>query len=333
MKALLLLSGGLDSILAGRLMQEEDIEVEAINFVTCFCTCTSKNSCKSAAVKAADDLKIPLKMLNVTMEYLEIVKNPEHGYGSNMNPCIDCRIFMLKKAKVYMEEIGARFIVTGEVLGERPMSQRRDAMHLIEREAGLKGLILRPLSAKLMDETIPEKRGWIDRERLLAISGRSRQPQMELAEQLKVYDYPCPGGGCLLTDPQFGDRMRDLMKHDEINIENIYLLKAGRHFRMAPKVKLIVGRDESENQRIANMGSESDLRMKAESFPGPLSLLRTSDGLDEELIKRAASITARYGKGRKEPKVRVIYWKGEEGAKEVIVVEPCGEEYLDDIRV
>ncbi|NQT46111.1 MAG: hypothetical protein HQ593_01365, partial [Candidatus Omnitrophica bacterium] len=157
MKALLLLSGGLDSILAGRLMQEEGVEVEAINFVTCFCTCTSKNSCKSAALKASEELKIPLKMLNVTMEYLEIVKNPEHGYGSNMNPCIDCRIFMLKKAKAYMEETGAGFIVTGEVLGERPMSQRRDAMHLIEKKAGLKGFILRPLSAKLMDETIPEK--------------------------------------------------------------------------------------------------------------------------------------------------------------------------------
>ena len=136
-----------------------------------------------------------------------------------------------------------------------------------------------------------------------------------------------------MTDPQFGDRMRDLLKHDEMNIENIYLLKAGRHFRLTPKVKLIVGRDEPENQKIANMGSGGDLRMKAESFPGPLALLRSRDGLEEDLIKKAAGITARYGKGRKEPKVRIIYWKGEEGTKEVVVVEPCREEELEGIRI
>src|SRR4030067_2044260 len=173
MKAIALLSGGLDSTLAVRVIMEQGVELEALNFMTVFCTCTNRGATCLASQKAVETLGIPLKVFNVSEEYLNVVRNPKHGYGSNMNPCIDCRIFMLKKAKVYMEESGASFIVTGEVLGQRPMSQRRDAMRLIEKEAGLEGFILRPLSAQALPASIPEKEGWIDREGLLKIQGRA----------------------------------------------------------------------------------------------------------------------------------------------------------------
>ncbi|MFH1381170.1 MAG: hypothetical protein ABIH57_03255, partial [Candidatus Omnitrophota bacterium] len=173
-KAIALFSGGLDSILAVKLMLEQAIEVEAINFVTVFCTCTAHGKTYIDSKSAADELGIKLKVLEVSKEYFKVIKNPKHGYGSNINPCLDCRIFMLKKAHQYMKETGAQFLVTGEVLGQRPMSQRKDAMRIIERDSGLEGLILRPLSAKLMDLTIPEKEGLVDREKLLSISGRSR---------------------------------------------------------------------------------------------------------------------------------------------------------------
>src|SRR4030043_1186032 len=169
MKALALLSGGLDSTLAAKIVIEQGIELEALNFLTVFCSCTNRGETCLASQKAVNGLGIPLKVFNVSEEYLDVVKHPKHGYGSHMNPCIDCRIFMLKKAKAYMEEIGAVFIVTGEVLGERPMSQRRDSMRLIEKEAGLDGFILRPLSAKLLPASVPETEGWVDREKLLKI--------------------------------------------------------------------------------------------------------------------------------------------------------------------
>src|SRR3990172_5077850 len=211
MKALALLSGGLDSTLAAKVILEQGIELEALNFLTVFCTCTNRGATCLASQKAVETLGIPLKVFNISEEYLEIVKHPKHGYGSNMNPCIDCRIFIMKKTKAYMEKSGASFIVTGEVLGERPMSQRRDAMRLIEKEAGLEGVILRPLSAKLLPVTVPEKEGWVNRETLLAFQGRSRKPQMKLADHYGIHDYPSPAGGCLLTDPGFARRMKDLM--------------------------------------------------------------------------------------------------------------------------
>ena len=213
MKAVMLLSGGLDSLLAARVLLDQGIELEALNFVTAFCNCTPKSRCCSSAASAVQQLGISLKVINSTQDFLKVVRNPAHGYGSNLNPCIDCRILMFRKAADYMRETGASFIVTGEVLGERPMSQRREAMNLIEKEAGLEGLIVRPLSAELLDPSMPEKEGWIDRKKLLAIRGRSRKPQIALAASYGLKDYPCPAGGCLLTDPIFAARMRDLMQH------------------------------------------------------------------------------------------------------------------------
>jgi tRNA U34 2-thiouridine synthase MnmA/TrmU len=218
---------------------------------------------------------------------------------------------MLKKAKARMEESGASFIVTGEVLGQRPMSQRRDAMRLIEKEAGLEGYILRPLSAKVLPETIPEKEGWVDREKLLRIQGRSRKPQMGLAEEYGIRDYPCPAGGCLLTDPGFAKRIKDLMDHDvDFSTNDVHLLKIGRHFRFSDEVKLIVGRNEEENQKIQTFAQGRDILLKISNFPGPLSLLRGKP--KEGDIEKAAAITAHYGKAKDSGKGEVNFKSADE---------------------
>ena len=212
-KAIGLLSGGLDSIVAAKLVLDQGIEVEALNFTTAFCTCTSKGSSCLASQKAADQIGVPLKVFDISEEILDVVKHPKFGYGSGMNPCLDCRIFVFKKAKEYMRESGADFIFTGEVLGQRPMSQRREAMNIIERESGLKGYLLRPLCAKLFPPTLAEEKGIVDREKLLSISGRSRKGQISLTKRFNIKDYPCSSGGCLLTDKSFAQRMEDLMKY------------------------------------------------------------------------------------------------------------------------
>src|SRR5512136_535098 len=293
MKAIALLSGGLDSTLAARVVIEEGVELEALNFLTVFCNCTHRGETCLASQQAVETLGIPLKLFNVSEEYLHVVKHPKHGYGRNLNPCIDCRIFMLKKAKAYMQDSGAAFIVTGEVLGQRPMSQRKDAMRLIEKEAELEGLILRPLSAKVLQATIPEKEGWVDREKLLRIQGRSRKPQIELAEHYGLRDYPCPAGGCLLTDPGFAKRMKDLMvNHPDFSLNDVHLLKMGRHFRFSHGVKLVVGRNEEENQKIQTFAQQEDILLKVSNLPGPLSVLRGRP--EEGDVERAAAITAYY---------------------------------------
>lgn len=329
-KALALLSGGLDSILAIKLILEQGIEVEAINFLTVFCTCTRKG-CKHAATQASLMLNVPLKVLNITEEYLEIVKKPKHGYGSNMNPCIDCRILIFKKAKDYMEETGASFIVTGEVLGERPMSQRRDAILLIEREAGLKGLVLRPLSAKAFEPTIPEIEGIVDRDRLLGISGRSRKPQIALANELSIYDYPCPAGGCLLTDAGFANRIRDLIEHDSLNIDDVKILKIGRHFRLSKEAKLIIGRDEKENDLLESLVLDGDISFKLKDYPGPFSLLRGM--ADGDLIRLAARLVAYHTKYRQEDGLMIDYWKAPSFNNTTISVKPAKAEDVECFRV
>lgn len=297
MKAVTLLSGGLDSTLAAKVVMEQGIKLEALNFMTLFCTCTHRGATCLASQKAVETLGIPLRVFNVSEEYLSVVKDPRHGYGRNMNPCIDCRIFMLKKAKAYMQDSGAAFIVTGEVLGQRPMSQRKDAMRLIEKEAELEGFILRPLSAHVLPMTIPEKEGWVDREKLLKFQGRSRKPQIKLAEHYGIRDYPCPAGGCLLTDPGFAKRMKDLMFHKpDFSLNDVHLLKVGRHFRLSDGVKLVVGRNEEENQKIETFAHDGDILFKVSGFPGPLSLLRGK--VNEGDIEKAAAVTAHYSKAK-----------------------------------
>lgn len=295
MKAIALISGGLDSTIAAKLTKNLGIELIALNTVTPFCLCNRRSSkgCLHGAKSAADTLGIKLISVNVTDEFLEIIRKPKHGFGSNMNPCIDCRILLFKKAKIAMLEEEAAFIITGEVVGQRPMSQKRRTMDLIDREAGLEGLVLRPLSARVMPETIPEKQGLIDRDKLLAINGRSRRLQMDLADQFGINDYPCPSGGCLLTSKEFSQRLKDLIKHSELNLDNINLLKLGRHFRLNDKAKLVVGRNESENKRLVDMAGEHDrIFMPPEDVAGPTALLRGE--FNDDLIKLAWGIVTYY---------------------------------------
>jgi tRNA-specific 2-thiouridylase len=294
-KALALLSGGLDSTLAVKVMLDQGIEVEALNFISPFCTCTGKNAgCKSEAVRVAAEFKIPIKVMNKGVEYLEIVRNPRHGYGKGMNPCVDCRIFLLRKAKEYMAESGADFVFTGEVLGQRPMSQRRHTLSIIERESGLAGLLLRPLSAKHFEPTIPEQEGWVDRNRLLAIQGRSRKEQMQLAAELDVTNYPCPAGGCLLTELSFVSKVRDVFAHkEELDPRDFRLLKLGRHFRLSPAAKLIVGRDDGENMLLENAVKPGEATLRWLDGGSPLALL-VGNYTDDVILETAAKIVLRY---------------------------------------
>jgi tRNA-uridine 2-sulfurtransferase len=332
MKAVALLSGGLDSTLAAKVVLEQGIELEALNFLTVFCNCTHRGETCLASKKAVQGLGIPLKVLNVSEEYLDVVKHPKHGYGRNMNPCIDCRIFMLKKSRDYMQAAGASFIITGEVLGQRPMSQRKDAMRLIEREADVEGLILRPLSAKFLPTSLPEVKGWVDRQKLLDITGRSRKPQIKLAEQYGIRDYPCPAGGCLLTDPNFAKRIRDLMVHDpHFTLNDVHLLKIGRHFRLSPDLKLVVGRNEDDNQKLQAFAQEKDVLMKVHRYAGPLSLLRGK--ISRPGVEMAAAITVRYGRAKDLPTIEVHYQREGEETEQAISVSCMAEDEIRELMI
>lgn len=327
-KAIVLLSGGLDSILAVKLMMEQGIEVVPVHYYIEFASCGGG---EGPAQKAARELGVPLKIFDITKEYLEVFKNPKHGYGANINPCIDCKIFMLMKAKEYMKEVGASFLVTGEVLGERPMSQRRDALNIIERDAGVRGILLRPLSAKLLDETIPEREGIVDRTRLEDIVGRSRKRQFELAAKFGVKEYPNPAGGCLLTDPGFTRRVKDLIAHDQLSIENLRLLKTGRHYRLHSGSKLIVGRNDKENDIIEAQAVKEDIVLRVNDRPSPISILKGQ--CDDESFALAASIVAYHTKYRNEPMLDVAYWNAGSEDRSIISVKPALLEEFEAYRI
>lgn len=327
-KAIALLSGGLDSTLAIKSVLEQGIEVEAINFITPFCTCSPKSGGCLISKRVAKTLGIALQVKNVSREYLDIIKYPKYGYGKHLNPCIDCRIFMFKKAAELMRSKGASFIITGEVLGERPMSQRRDAMNIIERDAHLKGLILRPLSAKLLTLSIPEMEGWVDRTKLLAIQGRSRKPQLKLAEQWDIKEYACPAGGCLLTDKVFARRLKDLMEENiDFTLNDIHLLKIGRHLRLSRKTKVIVGRNESENKKLMTFVENGDLVIKKNVLPGPTTVVKGD--IDESIKQLAASITAAYGKGNHLDSVEMNAKRIPEEKEEIFLIKPCTQEEIN----
>ncbi|MCQ9205046.1 MAG: hypothetical protein NG737_01865 [Omnitrophica bacterium] len=292
MKALALFSGGLDSSLAIKVVLGQGIEVIALNFRSPFCCCEHSKGCGSSIKKMADSLGVEFKSIYLGQDYLEMIRNPKHGYGKNLNPCIDCRIFKFRQAKEIMEEVGASFIISGEVLGQRPMSQHRAALKTIEKESGLEDLVLRPLSAKLLKPTIAEEKSWVRREDLLKISGRGRKPQISLAFSLGVKDYPCPAGGCLLTDSNFSNRLKDLFKFEQLNLNDAKLLRVGRHFRISPQFKLVVGRNEKENMQLLNLSQNGDLCFECQSLPGPTAIGR---GIaDEEAKIQSARIVARY---------------------------------------
>jgi tRNA-specific 2-thiouridylase len=305
-RALALLSGGLDSTLAIRIVQEQGVEVTALNFTSPFCNCTRRDAgCANQAVRVAKELGIQIIVKSKGMDYLRVVEKPPHGYGRQMNPCIDCRIFMLRKARDVMEETGASFIITGEVLGQRPMSQRRDTIHLIERESGLRGRILRPLSAKFFPPTAAEEQGLVDRDKLLRISGRSRKVQLDLARQFHLKGYACPAGGCLLTDPAIARRLRDLFTHHpDYVMKDIHMLRLGRHFRLNQGLKLVVGRDEDENNKLVSFPMEDDLIISPYQFPGPVAVACGKASVPD--LELSGGIIAHYGKpGHPEPQVIV----------------------------
>jgi len=324
-KALGLLSGGLDSMLAAKLMKDQGIEVIALNFITPFII---QEKGKNYAKIFTKKLKIPLKVVKLENEYIRLIRKPKYGYGKFLNPCIDCRIFMLKKAKKYAKKINASFIFTGEVLNERPMSQTRKALEIIEREAGLKGKILRPLSAKLLPPTEAEKKGVVRRERLLDISGKGRKKQIELAKKFKIKEFSSPAGGCLLTYKEFSAKLKDLFKHKKrIRMKDIELLKVGRHFRFG-KNKIIVGRNEKENKQLLELKSKTDYFFEVPDCGSPITLLQGSK--TREAIKKAAALTARYSDA-KEKKILVKY--GMRKLTKSIKVFPISKKKINSLRV
>ena len=331
-KAVALLSGGLDSMLAILTMLRQGIQVSAIRFITPFDPDASDDHTfhviRYQSLSHTYGFEIIMRHLSHKM--LDIVTKPKHGYGRNMNPCIDCRILMLKEAKQVMDMIGADFLVTGEVLGQRPMSQRKDMLYHIDKEAGVIDTVLRPLSAKLLRTTIAEQKGIIDREMLYALSGRSRKPQIALAGEFGMKDYPSPGGGCLLTEPNYAFRLKDLLAHDpNPAIRDIDLLRIGRHFRYSPRCKIIVGRDKAENAIVESMSADSDYLLRVEGYGSPMTLL--TGEITDESLRLAAALCARYSdaKNVREIAVKLI----QSGKTSIVSVIPAGDEILDATRI
>ena len=313
-KAIVLLSGGLDSLLAARLMLDQGIHVEGINFFTGFCVEGHTHAVRrdrkdrhvrNNALHSAEQLGIRLHIVDVIDDYKDVVLNPRHGYGAHLNPCLDCKAFMIGRARSWIEEHGFDFIVTGEVLGQRPMSQRRDTFPVVARESGALDRLLRPLSAKLLPPTLPEREGWVDRERLLGLSGRNRKPQIALARAYG-FEYAQPAGGCcFLTDENYAHKLRDLWVsrgERRYDFDDIMLLKIGRHLRPHPSFKLIIGREEGENRFLEGYRHRF-VHLWALEHKGPLALVQGD--VDEAGLDLACAITARFGQGRCEARVRM----------------------------
>lgn len=286
--ALILFSGGLDSILAAEILKRQGINVKGVTFKSYFFD-------SEGAENIARKISIDLKVVDFSERHLEVVKDPEHGYGKNINPCIDCHMLMLKEAKKIMEEEDFDFVATGEVLGERPMSQNKESLKIVQEKSSLDGYLLRPLSAKLLEKTVPEQKGWVERSKLLDISGRSRKTQMELAEKFGIEEYPTPAGGCLLTDPDFEQRLRELLgvkSNPEGN--DIELLKYGRHF-LEKQTKIVVGREEEENKKIRSLAKEKDVIIEMKNYPGPTTLIRTyNEKVPDKDLEEAKRLTKYY---------------------------------------
>ena len=284
-KALALVSGGLDSLLAAKLIKDQGIEVIGVHFKIPFC--------KLDIRKSFPDIGIKLLEFDLGTEFLSLIENPRYGFGSNLNPCIDCKILMLAKAKELLSELKANFVVTGEVLGQRPMSQTKQALKLIKHRSGLEDLLLRPLSAQFFPPSLPEREGWVRRDKLLNFNGRMRTPQMQLAKKLGISKYANPAGGCLLTDPCFSKRLEELLRHEELNLDNLALLKVGRHFRIEKKSRLVVGRNEGDNKLLMQLARPGDyLFFPQKDLAGPTSLARGL--MTQELILLSSQITSAY---------------------------------------
>jgi len=351
-KAVGLMSGGLDSTLAARVLKDQGVEVIGLHFNTGFCTVDHRRAMgrkdedprrlRNPGLQAGAEADVEVRVVDIADEYLEMVKHPRHGYGAAANPCIDCRIFMLNKARQIADQEGAEVIFTGEVLGQRPMSQHRNALDLIEKETGLRGRLLRPLSAQHLPATDAEREGRLDRERLLSIKGRSRREQERMAGMMEIDEYPQPSGGCcFLADRNFGRRFHDLVREEEqtgrsAGREEIMLLKVGRHFRIAPSTRAVVGRDEAENAFLDRFRA-GRWRLHALDHLGPVTLVTGAPAGED--LEVAAGITARYSDGRGEARVRVraalFTPAGEEDAacERTIDAAPATEDALTSWRI
>ena len=326
-KAIALLSGGLDSLLSVAVVSAQGIAVEALHFYTGFSVVERQrrlgrehDAHGNAMRRSCDQMGAALRFIDVSQEYLEVVLHPRYGYGKGVNPCIDCHLFMLRKAHQHMVATGADFVITGEVLGQRPMSQHRSALRLLERESDLEGLLLRPLSARVLPLSTPEKLGWVDRNRLYAFQGRGRGPQIRLAEELSLRDYPQPAGGCLLTDASYARRFSDLIAHIEgqnVTSADMVLLGIGRHFRISTRVKCIVGRDEAENHFL-DRARGSRARLTARDHVGPVALIEGAPCHEEVLT--IAGITARYSDARNDQLAIMVC--DVKGNQEILRVKP-----------
>jgi len=326
-----LISGGLDSILAARITKEQGIDVLPLNFKLPFCQ-RRKGAAEDAGMGAfvKKSLDLALEVVDISADFLELVLSPRHGFGANMNPCIDCKVCMLKKARELMRPLNAQFVVTGEVLGQRPMSQHRKALDIIAKESGLEGLLLRPLCAGFLPETLPEKEGWVRREKLFKFSGRERRPQIGLAREFNIEGYPNPAGGCLLTDRNFSKRLKDLIRHHCLNLEEVGLLKIGRHFRLADNAKFIVGRNEGENRELESCAGEKDhLFMPDETTAGPTCLGRGE--FTAGLIQLCARIASHYCDLDPATNARIVHTHA--GQSAFLEACPVPEEGLNSLRI
>ena len=336
-KAVSLISGGLDSLLATKVIMEQGIHVEGINFFTGFCVeghthaIRKKDGSKpkrNNALWVAEQLGIKLHIIDVIEEYKEVLLNPKHGYGQNMNPCLDCKGFMVKKALQWIQENNFDFIITGEVVGQRPMSQRRETMPIIQRESGAGDLLLRPLCGKNLPETLPEREGWIKREGLYDFSGRSRKPQMALADKFGFEEYAQPAGGCcFLTDKKYSDKLVDMWEHQssrDYELDDIMLLKVGRHIRPNDNFKMIIGREEGENKFMEGYRKQF-ISLFSPSHRGPLVLI-DGDANDDDL-ELASRIAARFGKGKTAEQVDMEI-NFPNGTQKAITVAPLSSEEM-----
>jgi tRNA-uridine 2-sulfurtransferase len=338
-KALALISGGLDSMLAVRVLQDQGILVEGINFYTGFCVEGHTQAVRrqdavkpkrNNALWVAEQLGIKLHFMDVVEEYKEVLLNPRHGYGANVNPCLDCKIFMVRKALDYADEHGFAFIVTGEVVGQRPMSQLKQKMRILDKEADHDGRLLRPLSAKLLPPSLAEREGWVDRDQLFDFSGRSRKPQMALATHYGFHDYAQPAGGCcFLTDVSYAKKLRDLWQargQRDYSLDDIILLKIGRHVRPSPDFKLIIAREEGESTYLSGY-RHAFIQLQARAEQGPLVLY---DGLvTPEYLQLAARVTARFGKARQQPEAEIEV-RYPDGRRDVLKIVPLSAAEVPD---
>jgi len=329
-KAIALFSGGLDSTLSILTILKQGIEVKALKFLTPFDHEASEGfCCPENLFSVAEKFGFEVRLIDLSDKFVGIVKKPKFGYGKNMNPCIDCRILMLKEARDFMDKIGADFIIAGEVLGQRPMSQRKDILYCIDKEAGVRDCVLRPLSAKHLKVTAPETKGIVNRDMLFDFRGRSRKPQIALAKEFGLTEYPAPAGGCLLTEPNYAHRLKEFLTYKpHPSLDDLKLLKIGRHFRFSPSCKIVIGRNKAENENICSLSVNGCL-LKVEGYGSPTTLI---DGdITDEALRVAASLCARYSDAKNLSEAEVSVIKGSDTF--TFRVSPASNEIIEALRI